>query len=243
MSELETNIRTLQKVKEYQVCVEDKTFSVDIPRITISYLNSSREIDYFDLLYMFNTPIVKYPCVLMDDGMTVDENTLIIIRGLCDILQNLLDMTFIRPDFNPDILVMYNWDYTPQAYREIQWIESIGLPMWYGLSDLKDGLQYASELYSNRAGYVYLLQAITPFEHYKIGRSKTPVTRIDSLGVKLPFPIEPLHIIRTNDMYTLEKYYHQRFADKCINGEWFCLTHADVTELCSHPFVYTENLK
>ena len=79
-----------------------------------------------------------------------------------------------------------------------------------------------------KPGYIYLLQAITPDNHYKIGLSKDPVTRIESMGVKLPFPVETLHTFETDDMTQTEKVLHDRFGDKRVNGEWFELEASDV---------------
>lgn len=82
-------------------------------------------------------------------------------------------------------------------------------------------------------GYIYLLRAVTPDNHYKIGLSKDPVKRIESMGVKLPFPIEPLHQFPTNHRFKAEKNLHEKYADKRVNGEWFNLSDADVQEICA----------
>lgn len=81
------------------------------------------------------------------------------------------------------------------------------------------------------SGYLYVLRAVLPDNYYKIGLSKTPVTRIKSLGVNLPFPIEPLHVFPTNDMYGCERYLHNRFTEKRVNGEWFQLEQGDLDYL------------
>lgn len=75
-------------------------------------------------------------------------------------------------------------------------------------------------------GFVYLLK--TPQGLYKIGRSKNAEKRITKLGVKLPYPIYPLAIIKTSDMVALEKVLHARFEEKRVNGEWFELSDEDV---------------
>lgn len=63
---------------------------------------------------------------------------------------------------------------------------------------------------------------------YKIGLSKDVRARIKTLGVALPFEIEPIHTIKTDDMVTLEKELHAQFNEKRVRGEWFALTPEDV---------------
>lgn len=74
-------------------------------------------------------------------------------------------------------------------------------------------------------GYVYLLQSE---RGYKIGKSKSPGKRVETLGVVLPFPIDTVALIKTPNMGQLELELHNHFADKRINGEWFALTPEDV---------------
>lgn len=93
---------------------------------------------------------------------------------------------------------------------------------------------------SPHPGYVYLVQAVAPQNMYKIGYSANPVKRIESLGVKLPFPIEPLHLIPTNDTRVAERQFHDQYASKRVNGEWFSLTPDDVSHICSVDYVDTE---
>lgn len=77
-----------------------------------------------------------------------------------------------------------------------------------------------------RAGYVYLIKS--PSSSYKIGRTIDPDNRMKVFSVKLPFEVEYVALIQTDDMKTLETSLHQRFAHLHINGEWFALTPADV---------------
>lgn len=84
-----------------------------------------------------------------------------------------------------------------------------------------------------RKGYVYLLQAIEPNHYYKIGRTNNPERRIKELGVKLPYPIELLHLIPTDDMDGLELDLHMQFSHKRVNGEWFALAPDDVNYITS----------
>lgn len=78
-------------------------------------------------------------------------------------------------------------------------------------------------------GYVYLLQSATGA--YKIGRTKNPKDRMKTFSVKLPFEVEYICIIQTDDMYGLEQSLHDQFANKRLNGEWFNLTPEDVEHI------------
>jgi hypothetical protein len=75
------------------------------------------------------------------------------------------------------------------------------------------------------AGYVYLLKA---GRRYKIGKTTSPLRRLGQLGIELPERAEPIHTIQTDDPSGIEAYWHNRFRDKRLNGEWFELTAADV---------------
>ena len=79
---------------------------------------------------------------------------------------------------------------------------------------------------TKKPGYVYLIRAENGY--YKIGRAKNYQERIERLEVKLPFSIEPLHILQCVDMVEAERALHIRFQDKRVNGEWFALTPEDV---------------
>ena len=79
------------------------------------------------------------------------------------------------------------------------------------------------------SGYVYLLQS--PSGNYKIGRTSNPDDRLKTFSVKLPFEVEYVCVIQTDDMYALESNLHQRFWDKRVNGEWFTLSPEDVAHI------------
>lgn len=76
------------------------------------------------------------------------------------------------------------------------------------------------------SGYVYLIRSEQGA--YKIGKSKNAERRISAMGVKLPFPIEPIQIIKTDDMNNLEAQLHYKFIEKRIEGEWFNLAPDDI---------------
>ncbi|MDQ2882334.1 MAG: GIY-YIG nuclease family protein [Actinomycetota bacterium] len=77
-----------------------------------------------------------------------------------------------------------------------------------------------------RAGQVYLMKAGS---HYKIGRSNAAGRRAYELAIQLPERLEVVHVLDTDDAVGIERYWHQRFASRRANGEWFALTSADVT--------------
>lgn len=82
-------------------------------------------------------------------------------------------------------------------------------------------------------GYVYVLEA---GGYYKIGRTRAPDSRIKQLRIQLPFPVEVVCVIPSDDYIRLEDELHERFADKRANGEWFSLANDDVSFL-----VYTNH--
>lgn len=78
----------------------------------------------------------------------------------------------------------------------------------------------------DQSGYVYLLKSDNG--HHKIGKAKNPEDRLKTFTVKLPFHVEYICTIKTNDMRVLEETLHERFANKRIDGEWFNLETEDI---------------
>ena len=74
-------------------------------------------------------------------------------------------------------------------------------------------------------GEVYLIKS---GRHYKIGRSVSAAKRERELQIQLPEKATRVHTIRTDDPVGIERYWHERFGAKRLNGEWFKLDAADV---------------
>ena len=78
---------------------------------------------------------------------------------------------------------------------------------------------------SAEVGYVYLLKS---GKYFKVGRSNAPGRRVYELAIQLPEPVATVHTIKTDDPVGIERYWHQRFAERRKNGEWFELRREDV---------------
>lgn len=87
----------------------------------------------------------------------------------------------------------------------------------------------ANQVY-DPSGYVYVLKEVNG-THYKIGRTVNPNNRVKTFNVKLPFKVEYEVLIKSDDMYKLERELHNCYASKRVSGEWFALDEADLTEL------------
>jgi hypothetical protein len=77
-----------------------------------------------------------------------------------------------------------------------------------------------------RTGYVYLLKADSGL--YKIGRAIDPKNRGKTFGVQLPFEVDFVCTIKSDDYEALELELHEKFKDFRVRGEWFNLAPDDV---------------
>ncbi len=75
------------------------------------------------------------------------------------------------------------------------------------------------------AGQVYMLRHN---KVYKIGRSIDASRRYRDIRVQMPYETEEVHVIETDDTIGIEAYWHNRFREKRLEGEWFRLSAADV---------------
>ena len=75
-------------------------------------------------------------------------------------------------------------------------------------------------------GFVYLVKG-HPGE-YKIGRTNLVDRRLSELGATASVQQSLIHEIKTDDPAGIETYWHRRFQDKRMRGEWFKLSADDV---------------
>ncbi len=83
-------------------------------------------------------------------------------------------------------------------------------------------------------GYVYLILSA---RKYKIGYSKAALSRASVVSGLSPEGGEIIHLIRTDDMRGIEAYWHERFAEKRGNGEWFALSASDIAAFKRRKFM------
>lgn len=74
-------------------------------------------------------------------------------------------------------------------------------------------------------GVVYLIKS---GRYHKIGRSNDLGRRSYEIALQLPEKARLVHQFETDDPAGIERYWHERFADRRQNGEWFALSAADV---------------
>lgn len=82
---------------------------------------------------------------------------------------------------------------------------------------------------NNTDRYVYVIGS--DINHYKIGISKTPQKRLQTLKTANPGQLCIVHTFIADPAEKAEAELHQRFAANRLNGEWFALTEEQIAQL------------
>jgi|HubBroStandDraft_1064217.scaffolds.fasta_scaffold15393_4 hypothetical protein len=91
---------------------------------------------------------------------------------------------------------------------------------------------------SPKEGFVYMgLLKLGRERRYKIGKAVLVERRKDQISLQLPGDLEQVHVIKTDDAYGIEDYWHRRFAAKNTKGEWFSLSRQDVEAFKRRKFM------
>lgn len=78
-------------------------------------------------------------------------------------------------------------------------------------------------------GYIYVIRAVD--EHYKIGLTVNPVTRLRQLRAGSPHDLAFEILAPCDDIYRIESVLHTQYANQRIKGEWFTLSADDLTDI------------
>lgn len=68
---------------------------------------------------------------------------------------------------------------------------------------------------------------------WKIGKAKLIGRRRNEFGVQLPFVFALRYHIKTANKSELERYFHNYFRDRQINGEWYFITNEEIKKVVS----------
>jgi hypothetical protein len=111
---------------------------------------------------------------------------------------------------------------TKLGYSDIKEICSLIINEDDNHQDLND---VNPEISSIKLGFVYLLQHD---KVYKIGKSIDITRRYKEIKLQMPYHMDEIHVIETDDPSGIEAYWHNRFRDKRLEGEWFKLSAEDI---------------
>lgn len=122
-----------------------------------------------------------------------------------------------------------------EAFKDFCEINNMSELIQYCIPHLKDhNVKRGSNEKIEENGSVYLYKS---GKHYKIGRTNDLKRRDREIKLQLPMEAELIHRIITDDPVGIEKYWHSRYADKRLNGEWFSLSASDIKAFRSRKFM------
>jgi hypothetical protein len=116
-----------------------------------------------------------------------------------------------------------------KAHNGYDDIIEICLPLFGSLNASEETIETKEEI-----GHVYLLKHD---KVYKIGKSIDAARRYKEIKTQMPHITEEIHIIKTDDPSGIEAYWHNRFKDKRLEGEWFKLSAYDVKAFKKRKFM------
>jgi hypothetical protein len=102
-----------------------------------------------------------------------------------------------------------------------------GAPMPLRQANVPKTATFDDTFSSQAEGVVYLVKGET---YFKIGKTTDIDARVPQIRLQMPFRVELVHAIHTNNIHWLERHWHKYFAHKRLNGEWFQLDETDVQE-------------
>ncbi len=82
-------------------------------------------------------------------------------------------------------------------------------------------------------GFVYLIQH-GETNLYKVGMSIDPLKRLNQLQASNPESLKLISTIATDDMVTLEAYFHKLFEEDRHTREWFRLSAIQIEQFMNH---------
>lgn len=112
-------------------------------------------------------------------------------------------------------------------------VMDICLPLYNSLKASNE-LNENSEDTKEEIGHVYLLKHD---KEYKIGKSIDASRRYKEIKTQMPHKTVEVHVIETDDPSGIEGYWHRRFKDKRLEGEWFRLSMSDVKAFKKRKFM------
>jgi len=122
------------------------------------------------------------------------------------------------------------WTEMPDKFLEF----AISKDEWHDVVVLLSSFKKSSFIKSNNDNgpdlniqfeEIYLIKS---GKYYKIGKTKDFGLRGYQFKILLPEKPELVHKFKTDDPFGIEKYWHNRFANKRKNGEWFDLDNNDI---------------
>lgn len=112
-------------------------------------------------------------------------------------------------------------------------IIEICVPLHDSLKTISESNESISDV-KEEIGHVYLLKHD---KVYRIGRSIDASKRYKEIKIQMPHKTEEIHVIKTDDPSGIEAYWHNRFKDKRLEGEWFKLSAYDVKVFKKRKFM------